>query len=126
MVTAIWQRAERCNRPPARADTEQPADRGEDTGLDHELAEEIAGSRAEGLAQADLAGALSDRYQHDVHDPDPADQQRYRRHAGEQDGQGLGHACAVLRTCVCEVIEKSAVEALVMWCVCKRIWSASR
>ena len=52
--------------------------------LDQELQQDVAPGGAERLADADLAGALGDRDQHDVHDPDAADHQAHRRDAGEQ------------------------------------------
>ena len=42
---------------------------------------------ADGLADADLAGPLADRDQHDVHDPDAADDERDRGDAAEQQGE---------------------------------------
>ena len=44
--------------------------------LDQELLDDVAALRAQGAADADLAGALRDRRQHDVHDADAADQER--------------------------------------------------
>ena len=58
--------------------------------LDQELHQDVAPGGAERLADADLAGALGDRHQHDVHDPDAADQQAHRGDAGEQAGEHLG------------------------------------
>ena len=40
---------------------------------------------AEGAADPDLAGALGDRRQHDVHDPDPAHQEGDARDGAEDD-----------------------------------------
>ena len=40
--------------------------------------------------QPDLPGTLGYRHVHDVHDPDPADQQRYARDTGQQDGHQVG------------------------------------
>ena len=42
-------------------------------------------ARADGHADADLAGAFGDRHEHDVHDADAADQQRDAGDAAEQD-----------------------------------------
>ena len=39
---------------------------------------------AERLADADLARALGDRHQHDVHDADAADEQRHRGDAASR------------------------------------------
>src|SRR5579872_5301569 len=41
--------------------------------LDQELQKDVFSACAEGLADADLAGALGDGYKHDVHDDDAAD-----------------------------------------------------
>ena len=46
--------------------------------------------RADRFAQADLAGALGDRHQHDVHDANPADQQRDGGNSTQEDGQHVG------------------------------------
>ncbi len=40
---------------------------------------------ADGLADADFAGPLGDRYQHDVHDADAADEQRDAGDAAHDD-----------------------------------------
>ncbi len=61
-------------------DPEQAADEAQQGRLHEELAEDRAARGADGLADADLAGPLGDRDQHDVGDPDPADQQADRRH----------------------------------------------
>ena len=63
----------RADDPEQRA--ERAADEPEDGGLHEELAPDDAGRGAEGLAEPDLADALGHRDQHDVHDPDAADQQ---------------------------------------------------
>ena len=63
------------------------AERREEDRLDEELAEDVPAPGAEGLAQADLARPLGDRDQHDVHDPDPADQQADAADRREQDGE---------------------------------------
>ena len=46
------------------------------------------GLAPECLAEADLSDSFGDRDQHDVHDPDAADQQRDGGDAAEQDGEG--------------------------------------
>ena len=51
------------------------ADAGERDGLDEELEQHLAGAGADGEADADLAGALGDGDEHDVHDADAADEQ---------------------------------------------------
>ncbi|ESX92842.1 hypothetical protein X754_19150 [Mesorhizobium sp. LNJC403B00] len=48
--------------------------------------------RADGEPDADLAGALSDRDQHDVHDADAADQQADARDGAQHAGHGGGGA----------------------------------
>ena len=58
-------------------------------GLGEELQEDGRAGGAERLAHAHLAGALGDRDEHDVHDPDPAHEQTHRGHAREQVGEHL-------------------------------------
>ena len=50
------------------------AGQAEQAGFDQELAADAPGSSAQRLAHADLARALGDRHQHDVHDADAAHQ----------------------------------------------------
>ena len=71
----------------ADQDADQAADERQRQGLDEELAEDVAALGAERLADADLAGPLADRHQHDVHDPDAPDDQRDRGDAAQQQGQ---------------------------------------
>src|SRR6266498_1964408 len=60
----------------AETDANRAAEETQHHRLDQELEQNIAAPRAAGLTQADLAGALGHTHQHDVHDPDAADQQR--------------------------------------------------
>src|SRR5579871_6002495 len=60
----------------AQPDPNESADHGDNGGLDQELQEDVARGGADGLADADLAGALRDRDQHDIHDPDAPHDQR--------------------------------------------------
>ncbi len=60
------------------------ADRREHDRFGKELPQNRRGARADRHAQADLARALGDRDEHDVHDADAADDQRNGRDAGEQ------------------------------------------
>ena len=71
--------------PPDR-DPGGAAEQAEHDGLDEELAEDVAGARAHGHAQADLAVALRHGDEHDVHDPDAADDQGDQGDAQEQPG----------------------------------------
>ncbi len=50
----------------------------------------MAPARPDRHAQSDLARPLRHRHEHDVHDPDAADQERHRRDRGEQIGHHLG------------------------------------
>ena len=70
---------------------EGAADQAEHRRLDQELAPDDPWRRAERLAQADLPDALGDRDQHDVHDPDAADEERDAGDAAQQDGQRPVH-----------------------------------
>ena len=64
---------------PGGADADEHADgaaeQAEGDGLDQELQHDVAALRADGDADADLAGALGDAHEHDVHDADAADDQ---------------------------------------------------
>src|SRR5216683_4870788 len=59
-----------------KKDAHGPAEKAQHDCFHEELAEDIPRPRAHGHAQADLPRALGDRNQHDVHDADPADDQR--------------------------------------------------
>ena len=77
MTTGIPERCDDQGRDGhAQEHADQAAGRRHHGRLDQELLDDVAAARAEGAADADLAGALGDRRQHDVHDPDPADQER--------------------------------------------------
>ena len=52
------------------------------TRLDQELPPDVSPGGAEGLADADLAGALVHRHQHDVHDDDATDHDADADHGG--------------------------------------------
>ena len=71
---------------PAATPSRPPKTRHEH-GLDQELREDVAPPRADRLADADLARALGHRHEHDVHDADPADEQRDRGDRAEQRGE---------------------------------------
>ena len=57
---------------------------GDDHRFGQELRQDVASPRADRLADADLARPLCHRCQQDVHDPDPADEQRDRGEGAEQ------------------------------------------
>ncbi len=59
-------------------------DEGQHEAFEEELGEDVAAACAEGLHEADLAGALGDRDEHDVHDADAADGKRHRADDAEQ------------------------------------------
>src|SRR5437588_12264470 len=50
---------------------------GQERALDEELSQNVAVSRTQRFAKADLLGSLGDRDQHDVDDPDSAEGQRH-------------------------------------------------
>jgi hypothetical protein len=60
------------------------ADDAEHHRLDQELREDVEAAGADGLANADLAGALGHRDEHDVHDPNAADDERHRRDSADE------------------------------------------
>lgn len=82
-----------------------PPSPGEHRRLQQELLQDRPAGGADGLADADLAGPLGHRNQHDVGDPDPADDQRDAGdRAGEQGQEGE------LRRLVDEVLLGAGVE----------------
>src|SRR5664279_3692108 len=68
----------------AESDADDAAGQREDQGLDEELGHDVSTSGADGLADADLTRPLANRDEHDVHDPDPADEQRDRGDARQE------------------------------------------
>src|ERR1043165_5391930 len=69
---------------------QRPAQAAENHRLDEELGEDVAPARADGLADADLARPLGDGDQHDVHDSDPAHDERDAGDRAQHEGQGGG------------------------------------
>ena len=61
-----------------------PPTRHKKTASTRKLLQDVMPPGADGHPQADLAGPLRDGNQHDVHDPHPAHDERYRRHGHEQ------------------------------------------
>src|SRR5579875_978013 len=60
----------------AGQDPDQAAGSRQDDGLDEKLPQDHGAACADRHADPDLPGALGDRDEHDVHDPDPADDER--------------------------------------------------
>ena len=69
------------------SDPDHAAQQRDDEGFHEELGQDVPAARPDGLADADLAGPLADRDQHDVHDPDAAHDQRDRGDPAEQHGE---------------------------------------
>ena len=81
---------------PAQGDADQSPDHAEHRRFGQELDQDVHAPRPECLSQPDLARALGHRNQHDVHDADPAHQQRYSCDAAQEDGQHPGdRACRI-------------------------------
>src|SRR2546429_434423 len=59
------------------------------SGLGQKLAHDITAARAERLADADLAGPLGHRHQHDVHDHDAAHHQGHAHESRAHDIEDL-------------------------------------
>src|SRR5207249_618106 len=76
---------------PAEQDPKRPAEAGERDALDEELRQDVAASRAHGLADPDLAGPLVHRDEHDVHDPDASDEEADAADRAEQERERPGH-----------------------------------
>ena len=75
--------------PTPQSEADGSADQRDDGGLGEELAADVVGGGAEGFADADLAGALGDGDEHDVHDADAAEREREQGDGGEEDGHGV-------------------------------------
>ena len=69
-------------------DAGDAAGQGQQDGLGQELGADLASGGAQGAAQPDLGAAFQDGDDHDVGDPDRADQQRDRAQAEEQGVEG--------------------------------------
>ena len=81
---ARWQRRhglDQRREAEAHPNAEDRAEEAERRGLDEELRENVAPLGAERLADADLARAVRDGDEHDVHDHDRADDEPDRRQA---------------------------------------------
>src|SRR5437867_4163641 len=78
------------DRPPEQ-DAHDAAEAREGHRLDEELDHDVPPPCADGLADTDLARSLIHRHEHDVHDPDPADEQRDPADRAEQEREGREH-----------------------------------
>ena len=79
------------------AKSRDAANRAEQNRLDQELQQDVHAARADRHPDADLAGALGNRDQQDVHDADAADQQRNRCDRGEQQRHHMAAALGRFR-----------------------------
>ena len=99
-----------------RSDADQAAEDGQRDRLDQELRQDVAAARADRLADADLARPLADRHEHDVHDPDAADDERDRGDAARAAATAAPVIeLNVLSSCDWSEIEKSSVPCAVPW-----------
>ena len=69
---------------------------GDREGLEHELVADVDLARAHGAPHADLARPLEHGRQHDVHDPDPAHEQRDAGDRAHHDVEQALRASALL------------------------------
>ena len=90
-------RRDRLRRADAGQYPASAADHPEQDCLDQELQQDVHAPGADRHPDADLAGALGDRDQQDVHDADAADQQRDRCHGSEQQRHDPAAALGRLR-----------------------------
>src|ERR1051325_10397145 len=86
-------RGQNGGRTDADADADETAKKRDDRGLDEELHQDVARRCADSFADADLAGALGDGDQHDVHDADAADDERDARNRAQQPRHGARGLC---------------------------------
>ena len=71
-------------RPHSDNRPDQSADDAEHKRLGQELQADIGRGGSDSLTDADLACPFCDTDQHDIHDPDAANDQRYARHPCKQ------------------------------------------
>ncbi len=83
--------------PTPQSEAGDTADEGDDGGFDEELAADVDGGCAESLADADLAGALGDGDQHDVHHADAAEREGQQRDGAEEERHDAEDALGKLR-----------------------------
>src|SRR2546427_684635 len=69
------------------ADPDQPSDEGQADGFHQELAQDVSAPGPNCHPQTNLPSSFRHRNQHDVHDPDAADQERDRGDGGQEHGQ---------------------------------------
>src|SRR5207249_8153913 len=82
----VFKSSEEVGSADAKRDAEQAAGGTERHSLNEKLQENVAPASADRHADADFASALGDADEHDVHNADAADEQRYAGDAGEQPG----------------------------------------
>src|SRR5438093_5846994 len=81
---------ENAGQSEADQDSKGPTQSREKHRLDQELHQDVAPPGADRLADADLAGAFRDGDQHDVHDPDAADDQGNAGDRAQHQGEDAG------------------------------------
>lgn len=84
------QRAHGLGNADAQQDAKDSAQQAEGHCLHQELEQDMVLSRANRFTQADFARALADRDQGDIHNPNPAHQQRDGGNCAKEGGQGGG------------------------------------
>ena len=76
----------------AERDPDGSTEEREDDRFRQELHDDVGIERTDGASDADFASAFRNRYEHDVHDSDASDDERYRGDAGEEYLEGSGDA----------------------------------
>ena len=80
----VGKRASQTQNQPGYQQSDQAAKNADHQGLDQELQQDPFTAGADRFTNADFPGPLSHGNQHDVHDADSADQQRYAGNAAKQ------------------------------------------
>ena len=100
------------------ADADDSADQAQYHRLDQKLTKHVATASTDRLPQSDLACPLRDRYQHDVHDADAADNERHGRNRREEALHGRGRLSDRLRnlggTSQVEVVVDAGAEVVAL------------
>ena len=86
----VQERWRREGHEQAEEDAEETAQQADGDRFEQELGQDVSFESADGLADADLTGALGDADQHDVHDANAADKQRDGGDCAKESGKRAG------------------------------------
>lgn len=74
-------------------DSKGSAEKSKNHRFRQELHDDVGVERSDGTADSDFASTFRHRNEHDVHNADASNDERYRSDAGKEHFKGIGHAC---------------------------------